>query len=219
MSHPDVIETMDLIRKAKPGEMVRIKSKDVFDYITAHVLHAPFGVSIKTEDKASVIHPVQSSGNPKDLVGSTKVPLNLVPAAFLAETSLAFLEGKLKYGEVNWRAAPVRASIYLDALLRHICKYAEGEDRDTKSRVHHLGNAGACLGIIIDAALAGTLIDDRKMSNPKAIEQMDELSETVKHLKELFKDSKPKHFTKENSNEVRLNQTHPHPDITDTSRY
>lgn len=152
---------------------------------------------------------MKDTTNPKDAIGSTKAPLSLVPLALISETSLAFLEGKLKYGEVNWRASPVRASVYLDAHARHMQKYAEGEDRDPKTLVHHLGNAAACIGIVLDAALAGTLIDDRKMSNPKAIEHLDSLTFNVKHLQELFKDYHPKHFTKENSNEVIPPTHHP----------
>lgn len=133
--------------------------------------------------------------NPKDAAGRAKLPLSLVPAVLTAETSLAYLEGKLKYGEVNWRETMVYASVYLDAAKRHLEKFAEGEDRDPMSCVHHLANATACFGIILDAAVYGTLIDDRKMSNRTAGDHMDDLSETVRHLMQLHGSKNPQHYT------------------------
>jgi hypothetical protein len=145
-------------------------------------------------------------GNPKDAIGSTKVPMGLVPATFIAETSLAFLEGKEKYGQVNWRASPVRASVYIDALKRHIAKYEEGQDRDLTTLVHHLGNGGACMGILIDAAVHGTLVDDRNFTKRNVVaEYIDALATKVAHIKNLFKDKKPKHWTQEDmKDELRV---------------
>lgn len=137
---------------------------------------------------------VKDTTNPKDAIGSSKIPLSLIPAAFQAEEALAYLEGKLKYGEVNWRATEVRSSVYLDAALRHVAKYVEGEDRDPISRVHHLANAAACFGIIVDAEIQGTLIDDRKMSNARAVEHMDSMIQYVMHLQKLFADKDPVHY-------------------------
>lgn len=132
--------------------------------------------------------------NPKNRLGALKVPLSLVPVAWLAEQSLGYYEGKGKYGEANFRATPIRASVYIDAMLRHISKYIEGQDRDPKTMVHHFANAAACMGIIHDADLMGTLIDDRKMSNPKAIAHIDWLSCVVHNLDQLHKDCKPRHW-------------------------
>lgn len=139
--------------------------------------------------------------NPKDAIGSTKVPMSNVPATFIAEVSLGLLEGKLKYGQVNWRAAPVRASVYLDALERHIAKFRENETRDSTSHVHHLGNAGACLAILVDAAVHGTLIDDRNYNkNSESVDHIDALSDVVNHLNKLHGDKSPKHWTVEDRN-------------------
>lgn len=139
----------------------------------------------------------KDSTNPKDAIGAKKVPLSLIPMVWKAEQSLAYLEGKLKYGEVNWRATNVRASVYLDAAARHLEKFTEGEDRDILSNVHHLANAAACFGIIIDANIYGALIDDRKMSSPGAVLHMDALSEVVQHLDELHKDKSPRHYKRD----------------------
>lgn len=43
------------------------------------------------------------STNPKDIIGSDKLPLHLVPFSAIAYECLAYLEGALKYGRANWR--------------------------------------------------------------------------------------------------------------------
>src|SRR5208282_3717499 len=133
--------------------------------------------------------------NPKDLIGSTKLPVGLVPDVLVTEVSLAFLEGALKYGRYNWRAAGVRSSIYHDALRRHVMKWWNGEDRDAKTRVKHLANAGACIAILLDAELQGKLTDDRPVAQPGLSNRIDEQVTIIKHLRELFKDHNPKQYT------------------------
>jgi hypothetical protein len=132
--------------------------------------------------------------NPKDAIGSTKLPLNLIPDTALVHMSLAFLEGALKYGTSNWRIAGVRASIYISAYERHTKKWKNGQSADPKTRIHHLGSAMACLAILLDAELAGKLNDDRPPSVP--LEKLiDDSEETVRHLMDLFKDHNPRHYT------------------------
>lgn len=99
--------------------------------------------------------------NPKDAIGSTKLPFHLIPAQALGEVALAFLEGALKYGEANWRATYVKGSIYDDASERHKKVWREGESIDPKSGVHPLAHAVANLLILLDAEMNGNLIDDR----------------------------------------------------------
>lgn len=134
--------------------------------------------------------------NPKDMIGSDKVPMSLVPATTKAYLAIGHLEGMLKYGLVNWREAGVRVSIYLDALERHLAKWQNGEWRDEKTTVPHLANAIACLSIIIDAYECGKLVDDRPKQAP-VTKTIDDLTVTVKHLKSIFGDCNPKHYTHE----------------------
>ena len=100
--------------------------------------------------------------NPKDLVGSLKLPLHLWPATATAEGCIALHNGAEKYGRANWRAIPVRASIYYAALLRHMAAWFDGEEVDEEG-VRHLGSALACLAILADAQAAGTMVDDRNL--------------------------------------------------------
>ena len=138
-----------------------------------------------SENKTKIIHK-----NPKDVIGSSKLPLHLVPASTMSYIALGHLEGDLKYGKVNWRKAGIRTTIYIDACLRHVMKFKEGEWADPETTVPHLASALCCLSIIVDAHHSGKLIDDR----PKPIDAaklINELEETVKFLKDLHKDKKP----------------------------
>lgn len=143
-----------------------------------------------------VVEPIEEKpSNPKDLIGTDKIPM-LLPGIAIVLGSLAHLEGNLKYGLVNWREAGVRSSIYLDALMRHYLKYREaGEDKDPTTDVPHLASIIACCAIILDAALAGKLTDDRPKPNPGLSKVIDQLTGNVKHLKVLFADKHPKHYT------------------------
>lgn len=133
---------------------------------------------------------VSKPSNPKDIIGSDKLPLSLVPGTTKAYLALGHSEGHLKYGLVNWREAGVRMSIYLDALERHIEKLKGGEWEDETTQVPHLANAITCLSIIIDAHETGMLIDDRPKAAP-VTGLIDRFSEKLKHLKRLFGHNKP----------------------------
>lgn len=114
-----------------------------------------------------------SSTNPKDLLGSKKVNLFLVPAASKIYQAVAMEDGARKYGPYNWRDKKVQLSIYLSALERHIEAFKDGEEVASDSGLPHLAHAIANVGIIIDALESGCLIDDRpiKGSAAKLIER------------------------------------------------
>jgi hypothetical protein len=129
--------------------------------VKTFLTQSPAPVATEESPSGTVTNPYE---NPKDIMASTKLPLDLVPSVVTIESSLAFLEGALKYGRANWRKTPVKATVYYAAMLRHTLDWMEGQDRDPRTKVRHLGSAIACLGIIMDAELNGTLIDDRPPS-------------------------------------------------------
>jgi hypothetical protein len=113
--------------------------------------------------------PRYPDGNPKSRQGAKKPDLSLVPAAGDIHEALAFMDGAVKYKRpFNWRETPVSARVYVAAARRHIADYFDGEDVDPESAhgAHHLGEARACLNIVLDAMACGTLIDDRPTSAP-----------------------------------------------------
>jgi hypothetical protein len=100
--------------------------------------------------------------NPKDVLGIRKPPLCLVPAAANIQEAVVLALGAEKYGGCfNWRKQPVGAATYVSAALRHLAQWFDGQDNDAESGVSHLAHARACLGILLDAAATGNLVDDR----------------------------------------------------------
>lgn len=133
--------------------------------------------------------------NPKDALGSDRIDLSLVEPAALVEEALAMTEGLCKYGRTNYLGTNVVAMIYAGAALRHLWKWIGGEECDPKTKVPHLGSVRACCGIIIAARVQGTLIDNRPLRHKGLTEYIDSAERIVTHLKQMFKDKKPHHFT------------------------
>jgi hypothetical protein len=133
--------------------------------------------------------------NPKDEIGTTKLPLHAVPDTATIFMALAFAEGQSKYGAFNWRVAGARVSIYIAAARRHIAKWMAGEECDSKTGVHHLASAMACLAIILDARLVGKLTDDRPPSIGSLPGLIDDFEDVVKHLYNINSGHTPRHYT------------------------
>lgn len=127
--------------------------------------------------------------NPKDAVGSRKLPWHVIPWRVLAGVVLAFFGGALKYRAFNYRIAGVRASVYVDAAFRHIARFWEGEDWDPDVKgynkedpskgvlVHHLDEAIAGLMVLRDSMLLGNWTDDRPPSvSPSWIDEANDMA-------------------------------------------
>lgn len=150
------------------------------------------GTSIITDEPKLVA--TSKATNPKDAIGSDKLPLHLWPATATALGCLGLLDGMLKYGRSNFREIGVRASIYVDAAKRHLDAYFEGEDADPDSGLSHLAHALACIAIIVDADAAGKLNDDRMVQGGYR-KLVAKLTPHVKRLKALHASKHPKHYT------------------------
>lgn len=133
--------------------------------------------------------------NPKDTIGSAKLPIHLWPETATMMGCVAMLDGALKYGRCNWRIAGVRASIYVDACRRHLGAWFEGEDADPDSGLPHLAHALACLAIIVDAEAAGMLHDDRQWPGGHR-DLADRLTPHVERLQHLRVNHQPLHWSR-----------------------
>lgn len=142
--------------------------------------------------------PEAKHSNPKDRIGASKLPLDLLSGIAKVEWCLAQLEGALKYGTWNWRIAGVRMSIYIAAIERHLEKFKNGEDRDPVTHVHHLGSVMAGAAVMMDAQAVGKLTDDRPPMAPGAT-LIDAAQQDVLHLQHLYGDVQPRNFTIEDS--------------------
>lgn len=99
--------------------------------------------------------------NPKTAVGSSKIPLHLVPPSAKHYLAEAMADGARKYGPYNWRDKTISVSVYYDAVQRHWDAFWDGEDNAQDSNVHHLAHAMACCALVLDALSVGKLNDDR----------------------------------------------------------
>lgn len=132
--------------------------------------------------------------NPKDLIGSGKVPLHLWPTTATVLGSLGLLDGMLKYGRSNFRVIGIRDSIYHDAILRHEFARFEGEDFDPDSQLPHEAHLLASLAILVDAKAAGKYTDDRMY--PGGYRSLiDSMTVHVDRLKKKHAGRTPRHYT------------------------
>jgi hypothetical protein len=136
----------------------------------------------------------QKPTNPKDAIGSNKLPLHLWPTTATAMGCLGFLDGALRYGRSNFREIGVRASIYVDACKRHLDAWFEGEECAPDSGLPHMAHALACLAIIVDAEAAGKLNDDRMVPGGY-LKLVGDLTPHVARLKASHAGKNPKHYT------------------------
>jgi hypothetical protein len=122
--------------------------------------------------------------NPKDLLGIKKVSISKFPAVAVLHGAHAMMNGADKYGPYNWRDKAVIASIYIDALIRHVLAWLEGEENATDSDAHHLGHALACAAILLDAQETGTLVDDRPNGRKIASKVLNRINKKIERRQE-----------------------------------
>ena len=105
---------------------------------------------------------VRSSAlNPKDAIGKTKPPIGIIPGVALVQIAQALQNGANKYGEYNWREQEIEINVYIDAMLRHLIAYKDGEDVASDSGVHHIAHVLAGGAILLDALSLGKAKDNR----------------------------------------------------------
>ena len=103
--------------------------------------------------------------NPKDAIGVRKTSFSCLPLLPLAEAAVGMHEGAFKYGKHNYRKAGIRASVYFDAVVRHIFQWWEGEDIDPDSGVSHVTKAITTLLVLRDGMMNNLWSDDRPLQS------------------------------------------------------
>jgi hypothetical protein len=137
-------------------------------------------------------HGATKPSNPKDAMSFKKVPfLSVLPMGVLSRAALGMLEGALKYSRHNYRIAGVRASVYVDATMRHVASFWEGEDLDPDSKVglHHIDKAITSLIVLRDSMLQKNWTDDRPPPSPAG--WLDDANKAAAELVKLFPDPPP----------------------------
>jgi RNA 3'-terminal phosphate cyclase len=147
----------------------REKAQEILDGLlpieTGDVSHHGITAEHVAEDAAS--REIDQT-NPKDIAGSKKAPLRLVPPALAIGVAPVMALGAKKYGPYNWRDKAVKLSVYLEAILRHTYAALDGEWLDPESGEPHIAHIGAGAGIVLDAEALGQLIDDLGEAGPAA---------------------------------------------------
>lgn len=124
----------------------------------------------------------EEATNPKDAVGALKPNFSYLPPAGSFHTSLAMMNGAVKYNPYNWRDPNNKPGYmtYLAAMKRHIDLFIDGEQVAKDSLVHHLGHVAAGAMILLDAIECGNAIDDRPI--PGQLSRLfDEYLERIKN--------------------------------------
>lgn len=99
---------------------------------------------LKAPENTSTIPGITGKG---DL--SSKPHLVALNPALLYETGKAFRFGQMKHGVNNFRKMTPEASQELvDALLRHLYAYLQGDTHASDSEVHHLAHVNANLNML-----------------------------------------------------------------------
>lgn len=99
--------------------------------------------------------------DPKGAAGLLKAPLGLIPPHSMEQTAWVHQLGSRKYGPFNWRDTGVCASTYINAIMRHLNAWRDGEDLDPESGISHLAHIACSCNIMMDADYCEKLQDDR----------------------------------------------------------
>ena len=95
-----------------------------------------------------------------------KPPISLIPRSAIEAEARVLAVGVAKYGKDNWRQG-MSWSRLVDASLRHILAYADGEDLDSETGLSHLAHARASLSFLIEYADTHPELDDRTKATVK----------------------------------------------------
>ena len=89
-----------------------------------------------------------------------KPPLALISRIALEEEAKVMAYGVGKYGTHNWRSG-MDFSRLMDAALRHVYAFADGEDLDKETGLSHLAHARCCLAFLLEYQGVRIGTDDR----------------------------------------------------------
>jgi Domain of unknown function (DUF5664) len=147
--------------------------------------------SLKGDDMNFKVPPLTAKDtNPKDAVGTRKPPMSVVPMGVMMEVGVGMLEGARKYGRHNYRIAGVRASVYVDAAMRHLIKFWDfGINIDKDSGLSEVTKAITSLVVLRDAMMTGKWVDDRPP--PLSIELLDLIQKSVDDVFERYPEALP----------------------------
>lgn len=124
------------------------------------------GCSAFTDDNPVAWEPQETTPegvNPKELAGAKKPSTwSVMPRWIVLLVGRVMSIGAAKYGAFNYRETSISASVYQDAMERHLQLWFDGEDNDPETQVSHLASVIASCALLLDAQATGKLHDDRQ---------------------------------------------------------
>lgn len=99
--------------------------------------------------------------NVKTAAAAKKPRMAAVPPIAIMALGAAMQTGADKYGLFNWRDTSVTATVFYNAMVRHLEQWYSGEQCASDTGVHHLAHLMAGAAIILDAEMNEVFKDDR----------------------------------------------------------
>lgn len=130
----------------------------------------------------SLCRPKDTGINPKEIAGSKKPSTwSVMPRWVTLAVGRVMSVGAAKYGAFNYRESNISASVYQDAMERHLQLWFDGEDDDPETGVSHLASVIASCSLLMDAQMTGKLHDDRQKTGfvRKYLDQLQDLLVTL----------------------------------------
>jgi hypothetical protein len=151
-------------------------SNDFYDQMTpkwSNEMAKQYNKDVMTEEEENYFKGFSATKlvdtNLKTAAAQNKPKLSDVPPIALFALGAAMSDGASKYGRYNWRETGTTASVFYDAVHRHLADWYNGEDFAHDSKVNHLAHIMASCAILLDSELHGSMNDDRDKSKPKSI--------------------------------------------------
>ena len=113
-----------------------------------------------------------------------KPPMSMLPGAALVAVAEVLDFGAQKYGRDNWRQG-FSYSRLVDAMLRHIYAFQEGEDYDPETGLNHIAHAACCALFLLhytENAVGTDPGDDRPNTNqsPPPADVLEEVLDSIR---------------------------------------
>jgi hypothetical protein len=99
--------------------------------------------------------------NIKTAAAIGKPQTGAIPPVAILALGAAMQNGADKYGLFNWRGTDVTATVFYEAMMRHLMAWYSGEDFAEDSGVHHLAHLMAGAAIVLDGQQSGVFRDNR----------------------------------------------------------
>lgn len=146
-----------LAANVRAEEQERAMDRDPMLVMNPGILKTPPVMFPSSLDRRTNVERASEPGKKYD---AGKPPVSLLPREALEAMARVLDFGATKYGRHNWRAG-MSWSRVVDAAMRHLIAFADGEDRDPETGESHAAHAAVCCAFLITYAAKRIGKDDR----------------------------------------------------------